>query len=628
MKFPKLNKPYEHRAVLQNLSGGLNTHLPPQLINLNEQSEIENMFYHKGVLQKRPQFKKILDLEGYTISNLKTDKGVFIYKENIDEYGFGNFSSAFITPNGELVTIPDITFHEENEFPDDYKGKCAYAFFPFYFNEILYLGVGFKDDDGGFMSKIYKFAEDEFVPIPEEEIYAPLVMINGKGNKFSSLSLGNNSIYSPQISFEGINLLTKRVRCQFTTDGSSFSFPFMLTRKYGTPVKVKLTGNFSSNNAIEEMNFVIDDDTTIVKIPDQNGITCFISNYTNITFRKADNTACPPLAASFSNNLEIEYYIEENPNAKSFFEMSLQTNFGASRGAGGNRLFVAGNKTEKNILRWSDLNNPLYFPENNFVYVSNGEILALSKQGNMLLIFSNNEIHYATYLGSSYTAEDFINGSLNDITTVTALFPISQLHSSLGILRKNALLLTDNKTVFLGSDKKLYRIDGNNKITHISLKIDDFLKENDFEFAAAGRFLNYFLLVSEKGTLAYNTENTGFYIWKDEIKAEFIFGDENKPIVIAQNGVYALSDLEEDEFSFTTAIFNLNYPEKHKKLNKIIVNGEGGEIAINISGKPKVFRKILKNTPIFLNIPKVKSFSISIKNCDNFEGVVFYYTLY
>ena len=628
MKYPKLRKPYEHRAELQNLSGGLNTYLPPHLISFNEQSEIENMFYYKGSLQKRPCFKKVSELEGYLVSNIETANGVFIYKHSIDEKGSGSFSSAFVTKEGNLITVADIPLSKEYEFESDLRGKTAYCFFPFYFNEILYLGIGFKDDYNGFMSKVYKFSQGEFILINDEEIYAPLIMLNGKGNNFSSLALGNNSIYSPQISFEGVNLLTKRVRCQYTTDGSSFSFPFLIKRKYGTPVKVKFTGCFEQNSDIEEISFVIDTDSTIAKIPGHNNIVCHVSHYKNVSFKNTDNSGHPPIAAAFSNNLEIEYYIEENINAKSLFEMGLQTTFGANRGTGGNRLFVAGNKTEKNLLRWSDLNNPLYFPENNFSYVSNGEILSLNKQGNMLLIFSNDEIHYATYLGGSYATEDFTSGSVSDITAISALFPISLLHSDVGAFNKNSVILLNNKTYFFGNDKKLYRIDGTNKITHISQKIDNFFKENNFEFSAVGKFLDYCLLITDKGIVAFNIQSESFYIWEDKIKAQFVLKNEDEPIIIASDGVYKKSNLENTEFSFTTATIDLNHPEKYKKISKIIVNGEGGEVSININGKPKIFRKISKNQPIFLNIPKIKNFSISLKNCNNFESVIFYYTLY
>ena len=153
------------------------------------------------------------------------------------------------------------------------------------------------------------------------------------------------------------------------------------------------------------------------------------------------------------------------------------------------------------------------------------------------------------------------------------------------------------------------------------------MRENKIEFSAVGRYLNYLLLITDKGIIAFNTEAESFYIWNEKINAEYIFGDENNPIIISNDGVYILSELEND-FFFSTAILDLNYPDKYKKLNKILVNAEGGEIAIKISGKPIIFRKIRKNIPIFLNVPRVKSFSITLKNCNNFESVIFYYTLY
>ncbi len=625
MKFPKLPKSNTHRAVLQDLTGGLNMHLPSHLIGINQQAEIKNMFFKDGVLKKRPCFKKIAQIEGYTVTDIETENGLFIYNHQVDNYGYGFFKSAFVGKDGIITHIPDITVYEEYEYENDAHGKYAYCFFPYYFNGTLYLAIGYSNEYNEFMSRIYRFSDGEFKQIEDKEIYSPLVMINGKGNKFSSLTLGANSVYSPQISFEGINLLTKRVRVQYTTDGSSYSFPFLIGRKAGTPINVKLTGSFSANNNIEEISFTINDDADIVKVPGNSSVSCFITNYTNLTFRKSDNSAFPPLAATFSNNLELEYYIQENPNAKTFFEMSFATPFGASGGSGGgNRLFVAGNK---NLLRWSDLNNPLYFPENNFVYISDGEIYALKKQGNMLLIFSDNEIHYATYLGGSFNAEDFISGSIGDITAVSALFPITQMHSALGLYCKNAATICNNKIIFLGNDKKLYRIDSSNKITHISQKIDRFLSKSDITTAAAGRYLNYFLLSTNAGIIAFNTENESFYIWDDEINAGFIYSNEN-PIIIADDGIYALNETEDFEFGFTTATFDLGLPEKFKSLNKIIVMGEGGEIAVVADDGQKTFRKIKKNTPIFLNVKRTKSFSLTFKNCDNFEGVIFYYNLY
>lgn len=626
MKFPKLNKGGLHRLELHNFSGGLNTSLAPHLIGINEQSEINNMFFCDGVLKKRPAFKKLLSLDGYTVSNIKALEGQFVYKFIVDDFGRGLFTAAFINDKGELTEVGTIDIKEEYEFNEGLNEKICYTVFPFYSNGIIYICFGYKDQKGNFLSKLYKCENKEITLIADDEIYAPLILINGKGNKFSSLPIGENTIYSPQISFEGVNLLTKRVRATYTTDGSSFSFPFLAARKAGTPVKVRLTGAFNQGDSIEEFEFTINQDNEIINISNKG--CCFISNYQNLTFRKSDNSPNPPIAASYSNNLEIEYYLEENKNAKSFFEMNIFTSFGGTKGGGGNRIFVTGNKNEKNLLRWSDINNPLYFPENNYAYVSDGEIKALKKQGNMLIIFSDNEIHYTTYLSGSYSAEELINGEIPDVTAISALFPIYQLHSELGLHSKDSVLLKDNKILFLGNDKKIYRIENGNKITHISKKIDSFLKGKEILNAVAGRYLNYFLLFTNCGIIAYNTENNGFYIWKEFFNAKTIFADEEAPIIVADDGVYTVSRDEDFEFDFTTFETDLYYPDKFKKLCKILVTADGGEISVLTRGEREILRKITPHTPIFINLPKAKRFKFRLKNCNNIESIIIYYTIY
>jgi len=626
MKFPKLSRPSLHRALMQNFSGGINTNLPPHLIETNEQAEVYNMFFNNGVLQKRPSFQKALDIDGYIVSDVKTDDGLFIYKYEIDEYGRGFFNGAFIKEDGSFYETNEITIKPEYEFSELEKEKLCYCFFPFSANGTLYLSAGYKSENDEFLGKIFKYSNSAFTEISDEEIYAPLVIINAKGNKFSSLPISDNAVFTPQIPFEGLNLLTKRIRVSYTTDGSSFSFPFLIERKPDTKIKVKLIGSFTENANIEEYSFTIDNDSHIAKLP--GGISCFVSNLNSITFRLSDNTAAPPTAAAFSNNLEVEYYITENPNAKSFFEMSIFTPFGATKYSGGNRLFVAGNKDEKNLLRWSDVNNALYFPENNYAYVSDGQIMSLKKQGNMLVIFSKDEIHYTTYLSNSYTSDDFISGAVTDITAVSALFPITQLHSELGIYDKNAAYLMDNKIIFLGSDKKLYRIDSTNKITHISKKVDKFLKENNPQNIAAGRYLNYFLLATNLGIIAFNTETGGFYVWNDQIAARAFLTKEDKPVIVTNNAVYLLNEDEKFDFGFTTLTTDLYYPDKFKKLCKIIVIGDGGEISVIADNQIEITRKIKKYGTIYLNIPKAKNFKFKLKNCNNLEGIIFYYTLY
>ena len=65
--------------------------------------------------------------------------------------------------------------------------------------------------------------------------------------------------------------------------------------------------------------------------------------------------------------------------------------YGGSTGgiSGGSFLFMAG--AEPNKLIWSDVDNPLYFPENNYLRVGSDseKITKLAKMGNNLVIFNN-----------------------------------------------------------------------------------------------------------------------------------------------------------------------------------------------------------------------------------------------
>ena len=94
--------------------------------------------------------------------------------------------------------------------------------------------------------------------------------------------------------------------------------------------------------------------------------------------------------------------------------------FGGDRSGinGGTRLFVSGNPSEPNLVHWSDVNNPLYFPENNYARIGNSgmAVTAFGKQENILVLFKESEIYYATYVaGGDFTAQDVIDGKVVDV---------------------------------------------------------------------------------------------------------------------------------------------------------------------------------------------------------------------
>ena len=634
MKYPKMYSQNEMRAKIEDLSGGLNVSKAANLINLNEQSEIKNMWFQNGCLKKRPSLKKIAELSGLMATEIELSGKRFLMKfDPNDNNTLGSLKSALVDSDGTVSYIEDLFFSEHR--PDTLtEPSFVYTCFPFCSKDKIYVAVGYNHTDNTFgHGEIYSLKDNAFVKINDSEIYAPLILVNGKGNKFYTLPTDENYTFSPAVNYEGINLFTHRVRAQFTTDGASFIFKFPLARKYSTPVKVKLTGCFNSSDEIKEIEFTINSDGDLIDVPYNTNIQCFISNYNSIYFRSHTQTTAtdkPPAASTISSNLEIEYYIDESPNEASLYEMNFSCYFGGSGGLNkGNRLFTAGGEKQTNLLRWSDLDNPLYFPENNFAMISNGKILSLKRQNNMLVIFSDKEIHYTTYIGGEISTNDIVSGNVIDVTTASGIFPITQLHGELGLYNRRTVALLQGKLIFLGNDKRLYRIDGKSQITKVSSKVGLYLKELPLDDAIANVFKNYFMLITKNGTLLFNNEYSNFYVWDINGNAIDFFGDDNSPIIIKDDGTYDFSGDEEFDFYFSTPAIEFNYPEKSKKILKIYVYGDDGIIECIADDKSKdIVKAIQRGKAISANIHGAKNLKLNIKNCDNVNGFTITYMIH
>lgn len=76
-----------------------------------------------------------------------------------------------------------------------------------------------------------------------------------------------------------------------------------------------------------------------------------------------------------SNNLTVTAWKTNAGDREKICRMVQNTWFGGDRSgvAGGTRLFVCGNPEHPNLMHWSDVNNPLYFPENNYAYIGGGD---------------------------------------------------------------------------------------------------------------------------------------------------------------------------------------------------------------------------------------------------------------
>ena len=221
-----------------------------------------------------------------------------------------------------------------------------------------------------------------------------------------------------------------------------------------------------------------------------------------IQLTEADNYAEDNLIITISPSHPFE-----NPNRSKIFNMSQSIWFGGAANGinGGSRLFLCGNTDdkEKSLVVWSSLNNPLYFPENNYAYVGDKSqgVTAFGQQGENLIIFKEKSTYYSYYnVNDNITADDLINQSVVDYEANSAIFPMIQLNANIGCDCPNTVQLCRNRLVWSNSDGNVYTLYSNNQYSERTIyKISDMInsmlkKENDLKNAISCDFEGHYLL--------------------------------------------------------------------------------------------------------------------------------------
>ncbi|MBQ8794082.1 MAG: hypothetical protein IJZ63_05005, partial [Clostridia bacterium] len=194
-------------------------------------------------------------------------------------------------------------------------------------------------------------------------------------------------------------------------------------------------------------------------------------------------------------------------NRAKIFNMSQSIWFGGAANGinGGSRLFLCGNtdEKEKSLVVWSSLNNPLYFPENNYAYVGDKSqgVTAFGQQGENLIIFKEKSTYYSYYnVNDNITADDLINQSVVDYEANSAIFPMIQLNANIGCDCPYTVQLCRNRLVWTNSDGNVYTLYSNNQYSERTIyKISDMInsmlkKENDLKNAVSCDFEGHYLL--------------------------------------------------------------------------------------------------------------------------------------
>ncbi len=494
MKYPGINKMPRREVGIPQLSGGLNLRDGLTSVADNQLTDCINMWYKNGMLRSRPKYQSIKktllkQAESEILDcviqrhNICFDNQYFISARYID--GTKQYINFAAVSALDIVLLPQITSDTSSYFLVLF-GKELYCYTSN--REIFKLTLPYN-------------GEDEWSKITTDDVYIPIYITNGKSGK---------SLYSYEGSmFESVNLIGNKVKYYYSTvnpgvtdDGQCimlYEFPIMKV-DWISHIKATITDS-KGNTVTHEMDingseiinyYESKHNSNWENVKDGLEMIVQLDKYKKgsikrfaLGFRYTDSASgtnhtvngwgiIPKDAESIENNLEVIVTydsIEEDIKTKDkIFSMRVAEWFGgASVGInGGTRLFLGGNTKddEKSLILWSALNDPLYFPENNYAYIGekNTSVTAFAKQSNMLVIFKENETYYTQYVkNENVTAESIINQSVIDYQANCVYFPITLIHATIGCDCAATVQLCRNRLVWTNSNGKVYTLVGDNQ---------------------------------------------------------------------------------------------------------------------------------------------------------------------
>ncbi len=460
MRYETMGKARRQRLNIPQLLGGVNTATEAEFIEDDELADACNLMIDHGTLRTREAVRAVGDEAFWSESeaiNVHIDE---IVRHPLEIEGIMSMVAlSSVTKSKDGVEVPIgtsvdvITLDGEHTHygtvssktnrgavvpcDEDKSKKC----FLVYAEGKVYEA----DDNTGLMTRV-----------GESKLYKPLVMINGRSTPLKDYDPETYSSNANGVMYEGYNLLTPYCRVSFTptaetedANGEIYQLPDdveQLGRSETITMKV-VSAKGSATVTITDTIF------GKFKLGDVEYEARFYTNNNIVRIK-------PSLPVSdVANTVEFTYCKHMGSEPTVFYNCSLATWFGGTANKrGGTRLFLADADNSK--LLWSDVNNPFYFPENNYMIVGDASqtITALEKQSDMLVIFKEREIYYTTYVQGEIDTDAVANGTNVDVTAVQAYFPLTQLSPQIGCRCPHSIALCRDRLVWMDEDARIYTL--------------------------------------------------------------------------------------------------------------------------------------------------------------------------
>ncbi len=507
-----------------SFDGGINKNLLKTEIKTNELCDSLNMWYKNGKIVTRDGLNligsanipnilsgcSIKFLGNSTFSNEGLTKFYQLTKEDNEKVQTGVYVSNSDGTNIILMQEAALKSAFQNEISDVVcsiiKGKAIKGSGIFIIQAVI-------DSQNNVVRKLYyelyKDRTNTYVINPSE-IYAPIVTINGRGNKFSTLSATEKTNFPKPSLLEDFNLISNGFRSCFKTDGVSTKFY----------LPVKELSNFENENIVikytaldgsvyrwqisygaVDSNFVTIGGTA-VRATVNRGAGCIgFENSSSQNYVLAN-------VEGLNNNLEITAYKPYGDD--DIFTGKVFESFNS-------RAFISGCRFGVNTVYYSKSNNPLYFPSSNVAYFGDKSsvVTALVAQNDRLIAFKAHIIGICSTINNSeINTEMVVLGKSNKRGTAERM-DIKTVNTGIGCVYPETLVNCANRLVFLGSDMKVYTITSSanylQRLYKISENVDYYLYDIPFDNKAfAANYQGHYMLFLNNKCFLFNYNTDAF----------------------------------------------------------------------------------------------------------------------
>lgn len=557
MKYARMAESRLVKTAMPQLSGGLNVYDIPSRVADNQLTACDNLWWHRGTLRTRPGIicGGWFDTDNYSARQIVDERTALLTRFERTDAEYVTFSAAQLTDEADGFA----------RLGAKEKGYTLY-----HYGDISNLtAMGIRCGKNQASRWYYLLSTGDVIRESwsgegweEAEPYIPTVLINGAGEE--CVAEAEPSVY------EDYNMLTRAFQCHYTTDGTSTTWklpmdnlatdlPGVVRDSEAGGIIARIELDVYGENGLRTIQIKLKVDES-GKITDEDGVRLplFIpisadeagvdANYgetsVRITFDPKqgklttavwgrDTSAAQggtteisigSLPAVTDNNLRITAWRgrEYEENRLTICRMTRGTWFGGDRSgiAGGTRYFVCGDPEEPDLLCWSGIEHPLYFPEHNRVRVGNthSAITALGKQSNLLVIYKDHELYGMQYLSTDSTDYDFATSGGVAVTSYMATFVLTPINAGVGCDCPDTVWLVNNRLVWGNSDGNVYMLTATNQYSErnvrlISRNVRDAIAacgKATLKRAQAAELAGYYLMMAGNRVFLMNAQTSAF----------------------------------------------------------------------------------------------------------------------